>query len=108
MLLAAALPGSEPIAPANDSIRQQDLKADLYFLAGDGFRGRLTATPENDLASQFIASRFERLGLKRIGDAGSYLQRFHLVTARLGGSNSLKVGRIGPGTAPAFRFESGQ
>ena len=88
MLLAAVLPGSEPTAPGNDSIRQQDLKADLYFLAGNGFRGRLTATPENDLASEFIASRFERLGLKRIGTDGSYFQRFHLSTATLGQSNS--------------------
>src|SRR3954471_10780650 len=91
MLLAAALPGSEPIAPGNDSIRQQDLKADLYFLAGNGFRGRLTGTPENDLASEFIASRFERLGLKRIGTDGTYFQPFHLSTATLGPSNSLTV-----------------
>jgi hypothetical protein len=63
VLLAAILPGDGPTVPGNDSIRQQDLKADLYFLAGNGFRGRLTATPENELASEFIASRFERLGL---------------------------------------------
>ena len=65
------------------------MKADLFFLAGDRFRGRLTATPENDLASEFIASRFERLGLKRIGDGGSYYHRFNLTTASLGPSNSL-------------------
>ena len=50
-VLTAVLPGAEQTAPRNDSIRQQDLKADLFFLAGDGFRGRLTASPENDLAS---------------------------------------------------------
>ena len=60
-LVTVGLPGSEPSAPRNDSIRQQDMKADLFFLAGDGFRGRLTATPENGLASQFIASRFQRM-----------------------------------------------
>src|SRR5947209_15774536 len=92
MLLAAVLPGGGPNAPGNDSIRQQDLKADLYFLAGNGFRGRLTATPENDLASEFIASRFERLGLKRVGADGSYFHRFHLMTASLGPSNNLKLG----------------
>ncbi len=91
-LLTALLPGAEPTAPRNDSICQRDLKADLFFLAGDRFRGRLTATPENDLASEFIASRFERLGLKRVGDVGSYFHRFNLVTASLGPSNSLSVG----------------
>ena len=79
------------------------MKADLFFLAGDRFRGRLTATPENDLASEFIASRFERLGLKRIGADGSYFQRFNLMTASLGPSNSLKL--VEGGTT---RFHSGQ
>jgi hypothetical protein len=66
-MLAALGPGSEPSAPCNESIRQQDLKADLYFLASDAFQGRLTGTAGNNLAAEFIASRFERLGLKRMG-----------------------------------------
>jgi Zn-dependent M28 family amino/carboxypeptidase len=104
ILLAAALPASEPIAPGNDSIRQQDMKADLFFLAGSGFRGRLTATPENDLASEFIASRFERLGLKRMGTDGSYFQRFRLSTATLGQSNTLVV----PAGGVTLQFPFGQ
>ena len=90
-LLTALLPGAEPTAPRNDSICQRDLKADLFFLAGDRFRGRLTATPENDLASEFIASRFERLGLKRVGADGSYFQRFNLTTASLGSFDSMNL-----------------
>ncbi len=31
-------------APQNESIRQDDLRADLFFLAGDSMRGRLTDT----------------------------------------------------------------
>jgi hypothetical protein len=88
-LLSAFLPAAEPAAPRIDSICKQDMKADLYFLAGDGFRGRLTATPENDLASEFIASRFQRLGLKRVGTDGTYFHRFHLSTATLGPDNKL-------------------
>jgi hypothetical protein len=34
---AAAL-SAQTAAPFNDSIRLADLKADLFFLAGDGFR----------------------------------------------------------------------
>ncbi|MGO9464776.1 MAG: M28 family peptidase [Isosphaeraceae bacterium] len=97
-LLLAVGAGGEPTAPRNDSIRQQDMKADLSFLAGDGFRGRLTGTAENSLACEFIASRFERLGLKRVGTLGSYFQRFALSTATLGQSNSLKA------TYPNGRF----
>jgi Zn-dependent M28 family amino/carboxypeptidase len=103
-LLTALLPWAGPTAPRNDSICQRDLKADLFFLAGDGFRGRLTATPENDLASAYIAARFDRLGLKRVGTDGSYFQRFHLVTATLGPSNSLKL----HGVTEELRLRSGQ
>lgn len=90
-LLTALLPGAEPTAPWNDSICQRDMKADLFFLAGDRFRGRLTATHENELASEFIASRFDRLGLKRIGPDDSYYHRFNLTTASLGQPNTLEV-----------------
>ena len=34
-------------APFNDSINKDAMKSDLFFLAGDGFKGRLTDTPEN-------------------------------------------------------------
>ncbi len=104
VLLAAATPAAEPTAPRNESIRQQDMKADLGFLAGDGFKGRLSGTAENELALDFITSRFERLGLKRIGPEGTYLQRFQLVSATLGPSNVLEVARDGV----VLRFESGQ
>jgi len=90
-VLAALGPASEPSAPCNDSIRQQDLKADLYFLAGDAFQGRLTGTEGNNLAAEFIASRFARLGLKRVGSDGSYFQPFLLATATLGPANKLEV-----------------
>ena len=38
-------------APGNDSITQADLRADLFFLAGDAMRGRLTDTNENRLTA---------------------------------------------------------
>jgi hypothetical protein len=44
-LLAPVL--AQQRAPQNESIRQEDLRADLFFLAGDSLRGRLTDTEEN-------------------------------------------------------------
>ncbi len=96
-VLAALGPGSEPSAPCNESIRQQDLKADLFFLAGDAFQGRLTGTAGNTMAAEFIASRFERLGLKPVGKDRTYFQPFLLSTATLGPSNKLEVIRYGSG-----------
>jgi len=103
-LVTVVLPQAEPSAPRNDSIRQQDMKADLFFLAGDGFRGRLTATPENGLAAQFIASRFQRMGLTRMGSDGTYFEPFQLATATVGPSNRLELVRQGV----SLRFHSGQ
>jgi hypothetical protein len=70
--LVSALTAQDAAAPRIDSITQSDLRADLFFLAGDGMRGRLTNTPENALAADWIKARFERLGLKPAGPNGSY------------------------------------
>jgi Zn-dependent M28 family amino/carboxypeptidase len=82
-------------APQNDSIRQDDLRADLFFLAGDSLRGRLTDTDGNRAAADFINSRFERLGLKPAAPDNSYFQTYNLITAALGEGNVLDVGRAG-------------
>ena len=72
-------------APQNDSIRQEDLRADLFFVAGDSMRGRLTDTEENRATADFIRSRFERMGLKPAAPNNSYYQNYNLMTATLGG-----------------------
>ena len=78
-------------APQNDSIRQEDLRADLFFVAGDSMRGRLTDTEENRATADFIRSRFERMGLKAAAPNNSYFQNYNLMTATLGDGNSLDV-----------------
>ena len=83
--------GAQQAAPQRDSIRREDLRADLFFLAGDGFRGRLTNAPENALAADWIRSRFERLGLAPAGDEGSFIQRYNLSTATLGEPSALAL-----------------
>jgi hypothetical protein len=82
-LAAAVHLAAQQRAPQNESIRQDDLRADLFFLAGDSMRGRLTDTEENRAAADFIRSRFERMGLKGAGPNGSYFQSYNLMTAAL-------------------------
>ena len=91
-LLAASLaPAPDVRAPQNDSITQQALRADLFFLAGDSMRGRLTETEENRAAADYIRSRFERAGLKPAAPEGSYFQNYNLMTAALGEGNALEI-----------------
>src|SRR5262245_20438514 len=78
-------------APQNDSIRKEDLKPDLYFLAHDLTRGRLVGTPEVELAAEFVRSRFERLGLTPAGSDGSYFHSFNLNTMSLGADNAVDI-----------------
>jgi len=89
---------AQSTAPFNDSIRLADLKADLYFLAGDGFKGRLVGTPENALAADFIRSRFERAGLKPGAPNGTFVQPTQLMVASLGARNTLTVSLPGGAT----------
>ncbi|MGE0866375.1 MAG: M28 family peptidase [Vicinamibacterales bacterium] len=91
-------------APQNDSIRQADLKADLYYYASNAMRGRLTATGENQIATEFIKGRFERLGLQPVGGQ-SFFHTFDVVSATLGPTNTMEVSA---GTGATLRPVSGQ
>ena len=100
-----AVASAQSRAPQNDSITKEDLRADLFFLAGDSMRGRLTDTEENRAAADFIASRFERLGLKPAGPGNSYFQPYNLMTATAGDSNALEVTT---GDSSTRRLHAGQ
>jgi hypothetical protein len=86
----ATLTAQQARAPMIESITQADLRADLFFLAGDAMRGRLTDTNENRVTVDYIRSRFERAGLKPIANGG-YFHNYNLMTATLGDGNSLKL-----------------
>lgn len=76
-------------APGNDTIRADQLRADLFFIASDEMRGRLTQTRENALTASFIRSRFERLGLEPAAE--SFYHPFRLVASRLALDNDLEL-----------------
>jgi len=100
--LAAQQPGGGR-APGNESITQSDLRADLFFIAGDAMRGRLTDTNENRATADYIRARFERAGLKPVV-GNSYFQNYNLMTATLGDGNSLTLGANGA----TREFKTGQ
>ena len=91
-------------APGSDSITQADLKADLFFVAGDALRGRLTDTNENRATADYIRARFERAGLKPAAGT-SYFQNYNLMTATIGEGNTLT---IPAGTTGVRELKSGQ
>lgn len=93
LLLTAASLGAQELAPFNQSIRQADLKADVALLAADSTRGRFLGTPEYAWTADFLASRFQRLGLLPAGDDGTYFHHFTLMAVTQGTNNSLRITR---------------
>jgi Zn-dependent M28 family amino/carboxypeptidase len=96
-------------APGVDSITQADLRADLFFLAGDAMRGRLTDTNENRATADYIRARFERAGLKPAA-GNSLFHNYNLMTATLGDGNSLSVvtNVVGGSVTGTREYRSGQ
>lgn len=93
-LLWGAL-SDDPVMTAMETIRAADMKSDLYFLASDEMQGRDTNTPFNEIASRYLAHRFESLGLEGAGDDDSYFHYFSLLEAQLSDPNHLEIVRSG-------------
>ncbi len=81
----------EEAAPRNASIRKEDMRPDIMFLASDLLKGRLTGTPEVLIAAEYIKARFEKTGLTGAGPGGSFFQPFGLMTFSLAPGNSLEI-----------------
>src|SRR5579883_1312644 len=60
---------------------EERLRADLAFLTSAPLAGRLSLTPQADIAALYIAAEFQKAGL-RPANGDSYLQEFPLVAYR--------------------------
>ena len=69
-------PADHPFQPALATIAASDLRATIEWLADDERRGRCAGEPGCDAAADWIAAKFEEIGLEPLGDEGTYLQRF--------------------------------
>jgi peptidase M28-like protein len=83
LLSANAQRASDPI----ERIREVDIKADLFALAGDQTRGREGGTLDELSASAWIAERARAAGLQPAGDNGTYFQFFPLERFRVSASS---------------------
>ncbi len=64
-----------------DSIKIEDAKDVLGFLAGPELRGRGSLSSDYWAAAGYMANELRKLGLKPAGDNGSFFHRFDLVRA---------------------------
>ena len=90
LLLLRPAAGQSPAA-ATASITAADLQREVAHLASDAMGGRLTATPENEAAAQYIAEQFARHGLRGAGAGGSFRHTVDLAVAAQEAGNSLRT-----------------
>src|SRR5262245_10353430 len=64
-----------------DRISAQSLQGHIWFLASDLLEGRDTPSRGLDIAAEYIAAQFRRIGLKPIGDDG-YFQTAHYISSQ--------------------------
>lgn len=79
-----ALKGYESILPA-------DLKGYLSVLSSDSLEGRETTYPGQRKAAEYIAAHFRSLGLKPLGDNGTYFQHFDVDVVRVDDNSEIAV-----------------
>ena len=77
--------------PALSSIRQIDLRQDLYALAGDSMRGRRSGTVDELRAAAWVAQQAQKAGLKPAGDNGTYFQFFSLQRTVTSNNSTIKI-----------------
>jgi hypothetical protein len=90
-LLTACASAQVAVQPAQDvgaaaaveSIHERDFFARIGFLAADALEGRDTPSRGLEVAAEYIASEFYRMGLEPAGDAGTYFQRWPYTTHSL-------------------------
>ena len=71
--ILGGVPDLNAMSPA---ITTADLRRHLAYLASDALGGRLTGTPGERLASEYVAGVFTGLGLQPAGDMGDWFQTF--------------------------------
>src|SRR5215831_11170764 len=74
-----------------DTIREADLKRDLFALAGDAMRGREAGTLDELTASAWVAERARAAGLQPAADNGTYFQFFPIDRLRVSATSTVAI-----------------
>lgn len=78
--------------PALSAIRQQDIKTDIFDMAGDHFRGREAGTLDELKIAVWLAEKARTIGLRPGGDDGTYFQFFNMARNRISSNSTIKIG----------------
>jgi hypothetical protein len=93
LALAAAGPAFAQTAPPQlSTIREAELRRDLFAMAADTFRGREAGTLDEWRASLWLAERARAAGLEPAGDDGTYFQLVPMRRVRVSSASRVELG----------------
>jgi len=94
-LATSAMASPAPSTPGIESITATDIMRHLRLLADDALEGRDTGEPGNEEAADYIGRRFRELGLKPVGDKGSFFQKFRVDLNPKAGDGAKLISHVG-------------
>lgn len=77
--------------PALSSIRNEDIKADIFAMADDHFRGREAGTLDELKVAAWVADKAKEAGLRPGGDDGTYFQFFSMWRNRISSFSTVSI-----------------
>jgi hypothetical protein len=80
---ARVAPRSPEMPAAFAAIREADLRRDVGEMASPGMRGREGGTTDELRASMWVAEEYRRIGLKPMGEDGTWFQWFDMTRTRV-------------------------
>ena len=85
------------------SVRSEDLKEWISYLASDEMKGRTNGSPEMKTAAGWISEMFIEAGLKPLLQDGSYIQIYSFIDKRDHKTDERNVIGMIPGSDPALK-----
>jgi Zn-dependent M28 family amino/carboxypeptidase len=92
-------------APVFGQIREQDIRAELGFLASDAMQGRRSGTVFEHIAAEYIGSQFRQFGLTPGGNTDSDGNKSFVQQVTTGSGSTWNVIGILPGSDPRLASE---
>ena len=85
LLLLPLVLGGQAIStpPVYSLIKEAEIKADMYVMAGDAMRGRESGTLDEMRASIYTVDQLTKAGVKPFGEDGTWYQWFNMLRTRI-------------------------
>lgn len=87
---------------ASARLKSETIRGVTSALTAEEMQGRGTASPGGEKAARYLADQFSKLGLKPLGDAGTYLQAIKFRSTLVMPETSARVGDVSLRFGPDF------